>query len=162
MVAELRKGMHASRVIAIAKQALVFASLWLVISAVGSCASNPPRVNDVQQVNQSLRRAWLLQSYRSTTTLEPLLQALVNAQFEQMRVTINGTQINGTQLTAQGPGVQVVRTYQIQEAADQTATLIVSEPTGASVRVRVEIRDSSLTFRPFDAPWGGEGTLQRL
>jgi hypothetical protein len=74
-----------------------------------------------------------------------------------MRVTINGAQI-----TAQGPGVQVVRTYQVLEAEDTSATLVVSEPVGAAVRVWIAIEGNILTFHPLDAPWGGEGTLQRL
>jgi hypothetical protein len=148
---------HASSVISKTKALLFIASICLVPLAAGSCASNPPRVNDVQQLNQRLQGVWLLQSYRPNVALEAPLLALVNIQFGQMRVTFNGTQ-----LTAQGPALQVARTYQIQEAMDQTATLIVSEPTGVSVRVRVEFRDNLLMFRPLDAPWSGEGSLQRL
>ena len=85
------------------------------------------------------------------------MAVLVNMQFGQLRVTINGAQIS-----AQGPGVQVGRTYQVLEADDQSATLTVSEPTGASVRVWVAIQDNVLTFHPLDAPWSGEGTLRRL
>jgi hypothetical protein len=125
--------------------------------AQASCAGSPPRVNNVQAVNQQLQGTWLLQSYRPFTALEPPLAVLVNMQFGQMRVSINGAQIN-----AQGPGVQVGRSFQVLQADDQSATLTVSEPTGASVRVWIAIQDNVLTFHPLDAPWGGEGTLRRM
>jgi len=156
-VADLRQRVHASRVISKTKALFFIASFWLVLLAAVSCASNPPRVNDVQQVNQRLQGVWLLQSYRPDVALEAPLLALVNVQFGQMRVTFNGTRLN-----AQGPALQVARTFQIQEAMDQTATLIVLDPNGVSNRVRVEFRDNLLMFRPLDAPWSGEGTLQRL
>ena len=136
----------------IVKTLLAFALL-----VVASCASSQPRVNNVQVVNQQLQGAWILQSYRPFTALETPLAVLVNMQFGQMRVTINGTQIS-----AQGPGVQVARSYQVLEADAQSATLTVSEPTGASVRVWIAIQDNVLTFHPLDAPWGGEGTLRRM
>lgn len=143
--------------IAMKSLVLVIALLGLVPMAAGSCASNPPRVNDVQQANQRLQGTWLLQSYRPSVALESPLLDLINTQLGQLRVTINGSQ-----LTAQGPGLQVARTYQIQEAEDESATIIVSEPTGVSVRVWIEIRDSMMTFRPLDEPWNGEGTMKRL
>jgi hypothetical protein len=138
-------------------RSLVFALCLLVPAATCSCASNPPRVNDVQQMNQRLQGVWLLQSYRPNVALEAPLQGLLNFQLGQMRVTIDSAQ-----LTAEGPGLRVVRSYRIQEVVDETATLIVSEPSGVSVRVWIEFRDNLLTFRPLDAPWSGEGTLKRL
>ena len=129
----------------------------LLLLAGAACASSPPRVNNVQALTERLQGAWVLQSYRPFTALELPLVALINLQFGQMRVTITGAQIS-----AQGPGVQVVRTYQVLEADDLSATLNVFETTGASVRVRIEIQGNSLSFHPMDAPWSGEGTLQRL
>jgi hypothetical protein len=144
-------------VIAIKNSLRLIAWLLLVPAAIVSCASNPPRVNDVQQYGQRLQGAWLLRSYRPSVGLEAPLQALLNAELGQMRITIDNAQ-----LIAQGPGLQVVRSYRIQEVADQTATIVVSEPSGVSVRVWIEFRDNLLTFRPLDAPWSGEGSLQRL
>ena len=83
--------------------------------------------------------------------------ALLTLQFGQLRVVVNGTQI-----TAQGPGLQVLRTYKIQEANEDSATLLVIDQTGIAVRVWVEIRDNFLTFRPMDSPWTGEGVLRRM
>jgi hypothetical protein len=108
-------------------------------------------------LNLQLQGAWLLQSYRPNIALDAPLLALINIQFGQMRVTFDGTR-----LTAQGPGLQVTRLYQIQQVVDQSATLVLSEPTGESIRVWVEIRDNMLAFRPQDAPWSGEGTFRRL
>ena len=140
------------------KRLLVIVSLASVPFAAGSCAGNPPHVNDVQQLSQRLQGVWLLRSYRPNVSLDPPLLALTNVQFGQMRVTINSNR-----LIAQGPGLlQVVRTYQIQEIVDQSATLVITEPTGESTRVWVEFRDNLLTFRPMDPPWTGEGTLQRI
>jgi len=83
--------------------------------------------------------------------------ALINIQFGQMRVTMDGTR-----LTAQGPGVQVARTYQIQASEDESAMLIISDPSGVPIRVSVFLQDNLLTFHPLDAPWSGEGTLRRI
>jgi hypothetical protein len=123
-----------------------------------ACASRQPRVNYVQQVNQSLQGNWLLQSYRPFTTLEPPLAAVVGFQLGKLRITISGAQI-----LAQGPGVQLTRTYQIIEADDEGATLQVSDGLGSTVRLWVGIQGAILTFRPLDAPaWNGEGTMSRL
>lgn len=148
--------MHAWSVIPSSRALLVAASLLLALPASSGCASNQPRVNDVQQVNLRLQGSWVLRSYRPNVALEAPLAAMLSVQLGQLRVTINGTQIE-----AQGPALRVVRTYQVQEVVDQTATLVVTEPTGVSVRVWIEFRDNLLTFRPMDAPWNGEGTLQR-
>ncbi len=131
--------------------------LWLAPLTVGSCASSSPHVNNVQQLNLRLQGSWLLQSYRPNITLDAPLLALINVQFGQMRVTFDGIR-----LTAQGPGLQITRTYQIQDVVDQSATLVLSEPTGEMIRVWVSIQNNMLTFRPEDAPWSGEGTLQRI
>lgn len=132
-------------------------ALACAAGSLAACASSQTRVTDVQQVSQRLQGVWLLQSYRPNVALELPLQGMLMAQFGQMQV-----RIDGNQLVATGPGLQVTRSYQIQEVVDAAATLIVSEPTGVSVRVWIEFRDRSLTFRPLDAPWSGEGTLQRM
>lgn len=85
------------------------------------------------------------------------LQGMLQSQLGQMQVLVNGSQ-----LAATGPGVSATRNYQIEEVLDKTATLVVSEPSGVSIRVWIEIRGRTLTFRPLSAPWSGEGTLQRL
>ena len=134
--------------------------LLLVMLAVlpSACASQQPRVNYVQQVNLGLQGNWLLQSYKPFTPLEPPLAAVVNFQCGKMRISISGAQ-----MVAQGPGVQIARTYRIVEADDQGATLQVSDTFGSSVRVWVGVQGTLLTFRPLDAPsWNGEGTLSRL
>ncbi len=130
---------------------LAIASLTL-----GSCGGSQKRVNDVQQMGQRLQGAWLLQNFTPRVPLEPALSTLLSLQFGQMRVNIEGSRI-----TAQGPGLQVLRTYQIQDAVDDSATLLVVDQSGIAVRVWIEIRDNWLTFRP-DSPWTGEGVLQRL
>ena len=104
-----------------------------------------------------LQGNWVLQSYRPNMVLDPPLQSMLAAQFGQLQVAISGNQI-----TANGPGVQAVRSYQIQEVVDQTATLLVTEPTGVSVRVWIDYRGNLVTFRPLEGTWSGEGTLQRV
>lgn len=136
---------------------LFAASVALSVGAFPACSSSQTRVTDVQQLNQRLQGVWLLQSYRPSVPLEMTLQGMLQSQLGQMQVLVNGTQVVAT-----GPGVSATRNYQIEEVLDQTATLVVSEPSGVSVRVWIEIRDRTLTFRPLSAPWSGEGTLQRL
>ena len=136
---------------------LLIASLIVVPMTLGSCGGGQTRVNDVQVVGQRLQGVWVLQNFRPNVALEPALAALLTLQFGQMRVTIDSSRIS-----AQGPGLQVLRSYRIQEAVDQSATLVVTDQTGIAVRVWIEFRDNWLTFRPMDAPWTGEGTLQRL
>ena len=142
-----------------AKLRSIAIALVLVLAplGLGACGSSQKRVDYVQQVGQGLQGAWLLESFRSLEPLEPALLALLTLQFGQLRVVVNGTQI-----TAQGPGLQVLRTYKIQEANEDSATLLVIDQSGIAVRVWVEIRDNSLTFRPMDSPWTGEGVLRRL
>jgi hypothetical protein len=136
---------------------IAITALALTASALPGCASSHMRANGFQQVTQRLQGSWLLTSYHPSVSLEAPLQGMLGVQLGQMRVVIEGAQI-----TASGPGVQVARSYRIQEVFDQTATLVVSEPSGVSVRVWIELRDPVLTFRPLDAPWSGQGTLQRL
>jgi len=122
-----------------------------------ACAKSQARVSDVQQLTSRLQGTWLLQSYRSTVSVELALQALLLSQFGKMQVRVDGSNI-----TATGPGIQVTRSYQIQEIVDETATLVVAEPTGVTGRVWIEFRDNSLVFRPLDGPWNGEGLLIRV
>jgi len=131
--------------------------LGIVMLATASCAGSQPHVNNVQVANQGLQGTWVLKSYRPLMSLDVPLAALVNPQLGQMRVTVQGTQ-----MTVQGPGVQVVRAYQVLQADGVFATIAISAPTGESVRVSISIEGNVLTFRPLDAPWTGEGTLQRL
>jgi hypothetical protein len=140
-----------------AKAILVVTLSLLALPAISGCAGNAPRANDVQQISLRLQGNWLLKSYRPNVTLEAPLAAMLALQTGQLRVSIDPMQI-----VAQGPGLQVTRSYRIQEVVDQTATVIVSEPTGVSIRVWIDFRDNLLIFRPMDAPWSGEGTLQRL
>ena len=139
------------------KSIAVRVSLGLVLFASVSCASNQPRVNDIQLVNQSLQGAWLLTSYRPLMSLDVPLAALVNPQLGRMQVIVNSTQ-----MSVQGPGVQVARTYQVLKADEMFATLAITAPTGEVVRVSISIDGNVLTFHPLDAPWTGEGTLRRL
>jgi len=138
-------------------KSIVIALLVFSQVALGSCASSPKRVNDVQQMSQKLQGVWVLKSFTPREPLEPALFALLSTQLGQMRVSVNGSQI-----TAQGPLLQVVRTYRVQEAADSTATLLVIDQSGIAVRVWMEILYNRLTFRPMDSPWTGEGVLERL
>jgi hypothetical protein len=139
------------------KALLVIASLLFAVAGNTGCASSQPRVNDVQQVSLRLQGNWLLESYRPNVALEAPLAAMLAMQLGQLRVNFDATQF-----TAQGSGMQVTRTYTIQEVVDTTATLIVSEPTGVSIRVWIDFTGNILTFRPMDAPWSGQGTLKRL
>jgi len=136
---------------------LVAAGIVLSLGACPACGRSQPQITSVQQLNQRLQGVWLLQSYRPSVSLEMTLQGMLLSQLGQMQVLVNGSQ-----LIATGPGVSATRNYQIEEVLDQTATLVVSEPSGVSIRVWVEIRERTLTFRPLSAPWSGEGTLQRL
>lgn len=136
---------------------IAIATFLSILGVLPGCASSQIRANDVQQVTQRLQGSWLLTSYHPSVALEAPLQGMLGMQLGQMRVVIEGTQIS-----ASGPGLQVARSYYIQEVVDQTATLVVSEPSGVSIRVWIEMRDPVLTFRPLDAPWSGQGTLQRL
>ena len=111
----------------------------------------------MKQMNQRLQGTWLLKSFNPREPLEPALFTLLSLQFEQMRVVVDGSRI-----TAQGPGLQVLRTYQIQEAIAPSATLLVIDQSGIASRVWVEIHENWLTFRPLDSPWAGEGLLQRV
>jgi len=133
------------------------ALLGFATLATASCAGGQAQVNNVQVVNQGLQGVWLLKSYRPLMSFDVPLAALVSPQLGQMRVTVQKAQ-----MTVQGPGVQVVRTYQVLQADGVFATIVISAPTGESVRVSISIEGNLLTFRPLDAPWTGEGTLQRL
>jgi predicted transporter len=129
----------------------------IAVGAGCACSGTQTRTSDLQQTQQSVQGTWLLRSFHPTVALEAPLQAMLNAQLGQMRITIQGSQIQ-----AQGIGVNVVRTFTVIEVIDRVATLLVSEPTGVSTRVRVELRDGMLYFWPIDAPWTGEGILQRF
>jgi len=139
------------------KLVAIRALLGFALLASASCAGSQPQVNNVQVLSHGLQGAWLLTSYRPLMSFDVPLAALVNPQLGQMRVTVQGAQ-----MTVQGPGVHVVRTYQVLQADGVFATIAISAPTGESVRVSIHIEDNLLTFRPLDAPWTGEGTLQRL
>jgi hypothetical protein len=135
-------------------RSIVLLSAVLAFAALPSCSASSRSTADPSQIVMRLQGDWLLTSYRPNVPLEAPLQGLLQAQLGQLRVRVEGDRISAT-----GPFVQVSRTYRVQEAFDQTATLVVSEPTGVSIRVWIERQGNVLTFRPLDAPWNGEGTL---
>ena len=112
----------------------------------------------IRTTQQRLQGRWLLVEFRPEQTLEPMLGALLNAQFNTLTVTIGPGELH-----AVGPGVDTQRRYQLLWATGDQAGLKVLDEGGIAYEVAMSFeRDGTLSFSSRTSPWRGVGRLRRV
>ena len=137
---------------------------FLALSIVGllvSCGSRSNTANSadaaMQSTQQRLQGRWVLVEFRPEQQLEPMLGALLTAQFNTLTVSIGPTQLH-----AVGAGVDTQRRYQLIWATGDQAGLKVLDESGIAYEVAMSFeRDQTLSFSSRTSPWRGVGRLRR-
>ena len=109
------------------------------------------------EANQRLRGSWLLTSFRPEMRLEPMLQALLSAELGHL-----GVEFDGQNMTADGPGVEAARRYQVDDARGNFLRVTLWDPHGVAYLVEGQFVGDRLQFHALSSTWRGAGTLERM
>jgi hypothetical protein len=135
--------------------ALVFAlTFGGALTACGSKQSSGP--DSVVVATQRLQGKWRVQTFNPEAQLEAPLQGLLSAELGQMTVTFTGSDY-----AAVGPGINITGRFQLQTAGNDLVSGSFFDSTGVAYRVSGQFDGSLFRFHSYDAPWRGEGTLER-
>ena len=138
---------------------------WLSLSllwGLGACREGERDAQDASKVArdnaaQRLQGRWLLLNFRPKVVLEPMLDAMLRAQFNALVTTFQGDR-----LYAQGPGVNTVRRFVVVEAYEERLAVDTVDDRGVAYRAVGAFRGSELWFESRTSPWQGSGVLRRL
>jgi len=123
----------------------------------GSASAGDPASTEVAAANHRLQGDWVLIDFRPTQTLEPMLAALLQAQLNQLTITVSGDK-----LTAQGIGISAERTIKLTFAAADGFTAQLIDPTNVAYQVSGGFQGIELAFTSETDPWRGTGRLKRM
>ncbi len=136
-------------------------ALTLVAAALSACRheERPPRdlrAEAAATAAQRLQGRWVLVSFEPETPLEPTLQLLLNAEIERFYIDIRGSNITG-----EGPGITVSRTYRIGEAYGDHFKATVYDAYGVGLLSSCDFRGNELLVNSINAPWRGRAIFRR-
>lgn len=128
-----------------------------------ACKSAPPadpvamRARAIAAADVRLRGAWLLENFTPDAPLEPMLAAMLAAQFGRMVV-----QFDGRNAVADSGRLHIERTYQITDSqGDQLQLVLVDEQGVSYPGAGLFVGNDELRFRSATPRWSGTGTLRR-
>lgn len=129
----------------------------------GGCQPEPAaspadqKARAVAAADVRLRGAWVLQSFTPETPLEPILVPMLQFQFGQLVV-----KMDGQRMVADSPGLHVERTYRITDVRGDELDLLTFDEQGVSYpATALFVGDDDIRFRSITTRWKGEGTLHR-
>ena len=139
--------------------ALAAALVWLGSGCKNGFATDPAeaRARAISAVDVRLRGSWVLQTFVPETTLEPMLAAMLQFQFGQMVI-----RLDGQRAYADSPGLHVTRGYRITDVQGDQFELVTFDDQGVAYNATcVFVGDNDLRFHSTTAPWKGTGALRR-
>jgi hypothetical protein len=136
----------------------------LLVSAAG-CSGAQTDVNSPEFIQRQiaaadvrLRGTWTLASFQPETPLEPMLQTMLEYQFNRVMVRFDGKRI-----VADSPGIHIERTYQITEPNGDEFKLTAFDAQGVPYESVCTFRDNThIELHSHTMPWRGYGTLVRV
>jgi hypothetical protein len=111
----------------------------------------------IKSTHERLQGRWMLVEFRPEQPLEPMLSALLAAQFNTLTVTVNPSHLH-----AIGTGVDTQRRYQLLWATGDQAGLKVLDESGIGYDVAMSFERDGLAFSSRTSPWRGTGFLRRV
>jgi hypothetical protein len=142
--------------------ALAFSTLLSLVPVLSaSCSKERGPVRDARAeaaatVGQRLQGRWVLVTFQPETPLEPVLQLLLNEQFNRLVV-----EFRGQALVAQGPGVTINRTYTIGDAYVDHFKATIYDSYGVGVDSVCDFSGDMLLVNGITAPWRGRASFRR-
>jgi hypothetical protein len=132
-----------------------------LVLMLGSCAKEQGPVRDAQAESSAsmlnrLQGRWVLVSFQPEVPLDPALQRLLDAQMQQFVVDVQGVN-----LTAQGPGVTVARTIAVKDAFENHFKATLTDPYGIATDSACDLAGPLLVVNGWTAPWRGKATFRR-
>jgi hypothetical protein len=135
-------------------------ALLVLVPFVASCGGTGQEATTPEQkisrASERLRGSWLLVEFRPEDQLEPVLASLLAVQIGRLTVFLDGTN-----LTAQGVGVQANRQYSLITATTDQFTANIVDPQGMKYGVSGAFLGQDVVFTSQTPPWRGSGRLQR-
>ena len=137
------------------------AMLAAVLATFGGCSEPaPPRdatAAAIASIDARLRGSFRLVSFVPEIPLEPMLAVMLQAQYGTLVI-----RFDGRQLTADSPGVHVVRTYEIREPQGDRFTLVAFDESGVPYDSVCEFSGADqLVVYAQTPPWKGVATIRR-
>ncbi|HMJ10488.1 MAG TPA: hypothetical protein VK524_03725 [Polyangiaceae bacterium] len=137
---------------------LIAVSFGALLASCGSSSNNANSPQTaLQNTHQRLQGRWLLVDFRPDEPLEPMLHALLAAQFNTLTLTVGPDQMR-----AVGTGVDTQRRYRLQWATGDQAAVKVLDEGGIAYDVAFSFERNALAFSSRTSPWRGAGRLRRL
>jgi hypothetical protein len=140
-------------------------SLLLVLAALAApslgCASAamPPAdfaARAAADAAARLKGSWTLQSFRPETSLEPMLQAMLDFQYGRLTAVFDGQR-----MVADSVGIHVDRAYQISEAKGDEFKMTSFDEHGVPYEAICSFLDGKLQVHSTTDPWRGYALLTR-
>ncbi|MEP7125682.1 MAG: hypothetical protein ABJE95_32430 [Byssovorax sp.] len=140
---------------------LFLAVITLAATNLG-CASAPPvapadlAARAVASAGAQLKGSWTLQSFRPETSLEPMLQAMLDFQYGRLKAVFDGQR-----MVADSVGIHVDRAYQISEVQGDEFKLTSFDAQGVPYEAICSFLDGKLQVHSTTDPWRGYALLTR-
>ena len=135
----------------------------VVLAAAPACGgSQEPAGPDaaamaIKAAGDRLRGNWKLVQFVPETPLEPMLQALLQMQYQSLTVIFDGTRVR-----AESPGIHFNRPYLVKEANGDRFKLVSFDESGVPYESQCEFgQGDTLVVYSQTAPWRGVGTMRR-
>ena len=144
-----------------ARSTLVFALTALAATNLG-CASAAPippadlAARAVASASAQLKGSWTLQSFRPETSLEPMLQAMLDFQYGRLTAVFDGQRMIATSI-----GIHVDRAYQISEVQGDELKMTSFDEHGVPYEAICSFLDGKLQVHSTTDPWRGYALLTR-
>jgi len=122
--------------------------------------TSPPRdarAEAVATTGERLQGRWVLVIFQPELALEPTMQMLLNAQIGTFVAEFRGSHVS-----ARGPGVQVERTYRVQEAYGDHFKATVYDAYGVGVDSSNDFSGDLLIANVITSPWNGRAVFRRV
>jgi hypothetical protein len=136
---------------------LLFGLALPLAGGCGGSRASAPVPDDRARAEDKLQGEWVLTAFRPTPPLEPMYQALLEAQLNQLKVTFRAGALG-----IQGVGVQGARSYRVVDATDIGFSGVITDAAGAEYQVTGVFRGVNVDFVSHTAPWRGTGWLHRV
>jgi hypothetical protein len=114
------------------------------------------RAEAVASAAQRLQGRWVLVSFQPELALEPTMQVLLNTQIGRFVADFQGTRVRG-----EGPGIQVERTFRVEEAYSDHFKATLFDAYGVGMDSSNDFSGDSLIVNGVTSPWRGHAVFRR-